>query len=52
VQRHLAQGEYTLYPDHLVEAGLALRHEELGTFAWGLRVVYRVAIKVVMEKEI
>jgi ubiquinone/menaquinone biosynthesis C-methylase UbiE len=45
LQRHLAKGEYTLYPSHLAEAGLAIAHEELGVFAWGKKVVYRVAVK-------
>ena len=45
LQRHLAKGEYTLYPSHLTEAGLAITHEELGVFAWGKKVFYRVAIK-------
>jgi ubiquinone/menaquinone biosynthesis C-methylase UbiE len=45
LQRHLAKGEYTLYPSHLAEAGLAITHEELGVFAWGKKVFYRVAVK-------
>ncbi|HUT58533.1 MAG TPA: class I SAM-dependent methyltransferase, partial [Phycisphaerae bacterium] len=45
LQRHLAKGEYTLYPSHLTEAGLAITHEELGVFAWGKKVFYRVAVK-------
>jgi ubiquinone/menaquinone biosynthesis C-methylase UbiE len=45
LQRHLAKGEYTLYPSHLTEVGLAITHEELGTFAWGKKVFYRVAVK-------
>ena len=45
LQRHLAKGEYTLYPSHLTEAGLAIIHEELGVFAWGKKGFYRVAIK-------
>ena len=45
LQRHLAKGEYTLYPSHLTEAGLAIAHEELGAFAWGKKVFYRVAVK-------
>jgi ubiquinone/menaquinone biosynthesis C-methylase UbiE len=45
VERHLAKGEYTLYPSHLAEAGLRIRHEELHPFMWGLQVIYRVAIK-------
>jgi ubiquinone/menaquinone biosynthesis C-methylase UbiE len=45
LQRHLAKGEYTLYPSHLTEAGFAITHDELGTFAWGKKVFYRVAVK-------
>ena len=45
VERRLAKGEYTLYPSHLAGAGLVLEHEELGPFAWGLQVYYRVAVK-------
>jgi SAM-dependent methyltransferase len=45
VERHLAKGEYTLYPSHLAGAGLTLRHEELSPFVWGLQVTYRVAVK-------
>ena len=45
LQRHLAKGEYTLYPSHLTEAGLAITHEELGALAWGKKVFYRVAVK-------
>ena len=45
LQRHLAKGEYTLYPSHLTEAGLAITHEELGVFAWGKKVFFRVAVK-------
>jgi ubiquinone/menaquinone biosynthesis C-methylase UbiE len=45
VERHLAKGEYTLYPSHLTEAGLRIRHEELRPFVWGLQVIYRVAVK-------
>ena len=45
LERHLAKGEYTLYPSHLTEAGLTITHEELGTFAWGKKVFYRVAVK-------
>jgi ubiquinone/menaquinone biosynthesis C-methylase UbiE len=45
LQRRLAKGEYTLYPSHLAEAGLAITHEELGVFAWGKKVFYRVAVK-------
>jgi ubiquinone/menaquinone biosynthesis C-methylase UbiE len=47
LQRHLAKGEYTLYPSHLTEAGLAITHEELGVFALRKQVVYRVAVKQV-----
>ena len=45
LQRHLAKGEYTLYPSHLAEAGLVITHEELGVFAWRKKVSYRVAVK-------
>jgi demethylmenaquinone methyltransferase/2-methoxy-6-polyprenyl-1,4-benzoquinol methylase/phosphoethanolamine N-methyltransferase len=45
LRRHLAKGEYTLYPSHLTEASLAIVHEELGVFAWGKKVFYRVAVK-------
>jgi ubiquinone/menaquinone biosynthesis C-methylase UbiE len=45
LQRHLAKGEYTLYPSHLAEAGLAITHEELGVLALRKQVVYRVAVK-------
>jgi ubiquinone/menaquinone biosynthesis C-methylase UbiE len=45
LRRRLAKGEYTLYPSHLTEAGLAITHEELGVFAWGKKVFYRVAVK-------
>jgi ubiquinone/menaquinone biosynthesis C-methylase UbiE len=45
LRRHLAKGEYTLYPSHLTETGLVITHEELGTFAWGKKVFYRVAVK-------
>jgi ubiquinone/menaquinone biosynthesis C-methylase UbiE len=45
LRRHLAKGEYTLYPSHLTEAGLAITHEELDVFAWGKKVFYRVAVK-------
>jgi ubiquinone/menaquinone biosynthesis C-methylase UbiE len=45
LQRHLAKGEYTLYPSHLTEAGLAIIHEELSVFAWGQKVFYRVAVQ-------
>jgi ubiquinone/menaquinone biosynthesis C-methylase UbiE len=45
LQRRLAKGEYTLYPNHLSEAGLVVLHDELGSFAWGKKVCYRVAIK-------
>ena len=45
VERHLAKGEYTLYPSHLAEAGLRIGHEELRPFVWGLRVIFRVAFK-------
>jgi ubiquinone/menaquinone biosynthesis C-methylase UbiE len=45
LQRHLAKGEYTLYPSHLIEAGLTITHEEVGVLAWRKKVVYRVAVK-------
>jgi SAM-dependent methyltransferase len=45
LERRLAKGEYTLYPSHLAEAGLSLRHEELSPFVWGLQVYHRVAVK-------
>ena len=45
VERRLAKGEYTLYPSHLAEEGLTLRHEDLSPFVWGLQVTYRVAVK-------
>jgi ubiquinone/menaquinone biosynthesis C-methylase UbiE len=47
LQRHLAKGEYTLYSSHLIEAGLDITHEEMGTFAWGKKISYRVAVKPV-----
>jgi ubiquinone/menaquinone biosynthesis C-methylase UbiE len=46
LERHLAKGEFTLYPSHLTEAGLTILHEELGSFAWGLPVCFRVAVKM------
>jgi SAM-dependent methyltransferase len=45
LRRCLAKGEYTLYPSHLAEAGLRITHQELGIFAWGKKVFYRVAVK-------
>jgi ubiquinone/menaquinone biosynthesis C-methylase UbiE len=45
LERHLAKGEYTLYPSHLTDAGLILHHEELSSVFWGLQVTYRVALK-------
>jgi ubiquinone/menaquinone biosynthesis C-methylase UbiE len=45
LERRLAKGEYTLYPSHLAEAGLTIRHEELSPFVWGLQVYHRVAVK-------
>ena len=45
LQRRLAKGEYTLYPAHLTEAGLLIAYDELGAFAWGKKVFYRVAVK-------
>ena len=32
-------------PSHLTDACLAITHEELGAFAWGKKVFYRVAVK-------
>ncbi len=49
LERCLAKGEYTLYPSHLTEAGLAICHEELIPFVWGLQVYYRVAVKPAPE---
>jgi len=46
MERRLAKGEYTLYPSHLAEAGLTIRHEELTSFVWGLQVYHRVAVKL------
>jgi ubiquinone/menaquinone biosynthesis C-methylase UbiE len=45
LQRHLAKGEYTLYPSHLTEAGLTIIHEEVGVLALWKKVVFRVAVK-------
>jgi ubiquinone/menaquinone biosynthesis C-methylase UbiE len=45
LQRLMAKGEYTLYPSHLAEAGLDITHEALDSFAWGRKVVYRVAVR-------
>jgi ubiquinone/menaquinone biosynthesis C-methylase UbiE len=45
LERRLAKGDYTLYPSHLVQAELTIQHEKLSSFAWGLKVYYRVAIK-------
>ena len=45
LERRLAKGDYTLYPSHLAEAGLLVRHEALSPFVWGLQVYYRVAVK-------
>ena len=45
MERRLAKGEYTLYPAHLAEAGLAVQCEELSPFIWNLQVAYRVAVK-------
>jgi ubiquinone/menaquinone biosynthesis C-methylase UbiE len=46
LQRHLAKGDYTLYPSHLAEAGFAVQREELRPFAWRKEVFYRVAVKL------
>ena len=45
LQRRLAKGEYTLYPNHLSEAGLVIVHDELGSFVLGRKVCFRVAVK-------
>jgi len=45
LQRRLAKGEYTLYPNHLLEAGLVIVHDEIGSFALGRKVCFRVAVK-------
>jgi ubiquinone/menaquinone biosynthesis C-methylase UbiE len=45
LQRRLAKGEYTLYPAHLMEAGLMIVRDEVGAFALGRKVCYRVAVK-------
>jgi ubiquinone/menaquinone biosynthesis C-methylase UbiE len=45
LERRLTKGDYALYPSHLVEAELTIRHEELSPFVWGLKVYYRVAVK-------
>jgi SAM-dependent methyltransferase len=45
LERRLAKGEYTLYPSHLAEAELTIRHEELSPFVWGLHVYDRVSVK-------
>jgi ubiquinone/menaquinone biosynthesis C-methylase UbiE len=45
LQRHLAKGDYTLYPSHLIGTGFSITHEELGILALRKKVVYRVAVK-------
>lgn len=45
LQRHLAKGEYTLYPSYLTEAGFAITHDELGPLARGKKVSYRAVVK-------
>jgi ubiquinone/menaquinone biosynthesis C-methylase UbiE len=45
LQRRLAKGEYTLYPNHLSEAGFVIQQDEVGPFALGRKVCFRVAIK-------
>jgi ubiquinone/menaquinone biosynthesis C-methylase UbiE len=45
LQRRMAKGEYTLYPSHLADAGLAITHEELSVFALRKNVFHRVAVK-------
>jgi SAM-dependent methyltransferase len=49
LERHLAKGDYTLYPAHLAEVGLVVQHEELSPFVWGLHVYYRVAVNPIGE---
>jgi ubiquinone/menaquinone biosynthesis C-methylase UbiE len=45
LERRLAKGEYTLYPSHMIGAGLAIVREKLSTFACGKQIFYRVAMK-------
>jgi ubiquinone/menaquinone biosynthesis C-methylase UbiE len=45
LQQRLAKGAYTLFPAHLAEAGLMIVREEVGPFALGLKICYRVAVK-------
>lgn len=45
LQRRLAKGEYTLYPNHLSDAGFTILHDRLGPFAWGKKIFFRVAVK-------
>jgi ubiquinone/menaquinone biosynthesis C-methylase UbiE len=45
LQRRMAKGDYTLYPSHLEEAGLIILRYEIGPFALGRKVCYRVAVK-------
>ena len=45
LERRLAKLEYTLYPSQLTDARLAVEHEELRPFVWGLKVYCRVAVK-------
>jgi len=45
LQRRLARGEYTLYPSHLIEAGFVMMRYEVGDFALGKKICYRVAVK-------
>jgi ubiquinone/menaquinone biosynthesis C-methylase UbiE len=50
LERRLAKGQYTLYPLHLRAAGLAITHEELLPFTWGLHVFRRVAVKPILHQ--
>jgi ubiquinone/menaquinone biosynthesis C-methylase UbiE len=45
LERRMAKGDYTLYPAHLLQTGLIIRHEELASFAWGMQVYHRVTVK-------
>jgi ubiquinone/menaquinone biosynthesis C-methylase UbiE len=45
LQRRLAKGDYTLYPSHLEQAGLIIMCDEIGPFALGRKICYRVAVK-------
>jgi ubiquinone/menaquinone biosynthesis C-methylase UbiE len=45
LQRRLAKGEYTLYPEHLAEAGFGISHDEVIPFPFGRKIGFRVAVK-------